>query len=147
MNFGAPESFVIGKRGDPAAPTAASEEVTLFDSSASFGPKMLRQLNATMLEITFNALDQSSATSGLIAYTSNDGGDSWVANTMIDDSGTASMPDTVTYTAMPDTWRWPITGFADFKITFTAGATPPTDSATGWDLTIVLHCGAMAVQR
>lgn len=141
---GEPESIVIKQ---PTGPTA-NATVTLFDSYSMFGQGQLRQMNGSMLEITFNSLDQDSAANGLKTYTWNDATNGYVQNLMRGDDAafTASMPVTVTATNAPITYRWPVTGFREFKVAFTAGNTAPT-ATTGWQVTIVLYTNSAAVQR
>lgn len=138
-------SHGIGNSTSIAPPSAPGNDatVTLFDSAVMFWPKCLRQLNATMVEVTFNALDQDSAASGLKSYTSTDGGTNWVENLMRDDAGSATMGVTISSSTEPRTYRFAVDAFDDFRLRYTAGATGPSS----WGLSIVLHCGGLAVQR
>jgi len=131
--------------GAPAAPGNAAT-ATIFNSITAFGANQMRTLGLSMLEVTWHLLDQASATNGFKAYTSNNGS-TWTQTDLKDDSGTATMP--VTVAALSSTqiqYRFPVSGFKDFKLEWTAGATGPTAS-TGWQLTVVGHFGATAVQR
>lgn len=135
-----PESMTIAP---PSAP-GNNATVTLFDSVTMMGSgKQLRYLNATLLEVTFNSLDQDSAASGLKSYTSTDSGTNWIENLMRDDSGTATMGATISATDDPRTYRFVLSSFEDFRLRYTAGATGPS----AWGLSIVLHFGPPAVQR
>lgn len=141
MSFGVlgPDSISIKP---PAAPGNGAT-VTLFDSAAMFYPKCLRPLNAAMLEVTFNNLDQSSAANGLVSYTSVDSPAAYVQNNMKDDNGVDTMPQTISATDDPRTYRFVLSPFDDFQLKYTAGATGPSV----WKLTIALHCGSLAVAR
>lgn len=140
IGLGEPESIVIKQ---PTAPTA-NATVTLFDSAAMFWKHCLRPMKASMLEVTFEVLSQDSATNGLIAYTSSDGGVLYTQNNLKNSAGTDSLPVQVTSAGIPRTYSFVITPYDDFKLTYTAGATPPLST---WRLSIVLHCGNPSVTK
>jgi len=146
VGYGTPESIVIyGNANQPTRPTSAGT-TTLFDSYAMFGPGQFRYMNATMLFVSFDVLDQDSGTNGFISYTPSsysNGVPTYTSNTMRDDSGSATMPITVSSSDAPRTFRFQVAGFQDFKLVFTAGATPP--SSTGWHLTVILQTGNLSV--
>ncbi len=61
---------------------------------------------------------------------------------MRDDTGTSTMPLTITASDAPRTYRFVVSNLADFKLTFTCGVVPTT-----WTWTIILHCGGLSVTR
>lgn len=138
IGLGEPESILIKQ---PTAPTA-NATVTLFDSAVMFWKHCLRPMKATMLTVTFEVLSQDSATNGLIAYTSTDGGTTYTQNNMKDASGSDTLPIQVTSAGIPRTFTFLLAPFDDFKLTYTAGATPPLST---WRLHIALHCGNPSV--
>ncbi len=139
LAYGKPESIYLKQ---PAIPTQVGQVVTLFDSAVMFGPSQLRYMNASLLEVTFEILDQNSAANGLAAAQSNDGGTTYTTTLIRDDNGTATMPITITATDAPRTYRFVLTPYRDFKLTFTVGVIPTT-----WAWTLVLHTNSAAVQR
>lgn len=130
----------------PSAPTA-NATVTLFDSYVMFGPRQLRQMNGTLLEITFEALNQDSATNGLIAYTQIHSDvaatTSYVQNNLKNDAGTDTLPVQVTSASVQNSYRFVISPYAEFKLTFTAGNTAPTT----WSVGITLQTGQLSIGR
>jgi len=137
---GIPESISIKQ---PDRPVAAGQVVSLFDSAVMFGVGQLRQMNGTLLEVTAEVLNQDSATNGLNASTSTDGGVTYTANLLRDDTGTATMPITVSASDAPRTYRFVVTPFKEFKLTWTNSNTAPTT----WTWTIILHTNSAAVTR
>lgn len=143
LGYGVQESISIKQ---PDKPTAVNQVVSFFDSAVMFGVGQLRQMNGTLLELTSEILDQNSVANGLNAYTSTDGGVTYTANLMRNDAGTATMPITITATDAPRTYRFVISPYKEFKLTWTTGAAG-ANIPTTWTWTIVLHCGGLAVQR
>lgn len=136
---GQPESIVLKQ---PDIPTYVGQVVTLFNSATMLGVGQLRQMNATLLELTCEILSNDSAANGLNAYTSSDGGTTFTANLMRDSNGTATMPITITASDAPRTYSFVLTPYREFKLTYTVGVTPTT-----WAWHIVLHTNSTAVQR
>ncbi len=139
LGYGVQESIVCKT---PDIPTQVGQVVTMFDSAVMFGPGQLRQMNATMVEITAEILSNDSAANGMITYSSSNGGVTYTANTMRDSNGTATTPFTVTASDAPRTYSFVVSALREFKATFTVGVVPTT-----WTWTIVVHCGNLAVQR
>ena len=103
----------------PSAPTAGAT-VTMFDSSAAFSKKMMRTVDCTRVQVNFLSVDVASATNGLKAYGSSDGGTNW---DQVDLNGT--MPATVAASTSGqdnshDFW---VAKYDDFKVTYTCGTT------------------------
>jgi hypothetical protein len=136
---GEPESISIKQ---PDRPTQSGATTVFFDSATMFGVGQLRQMNATLLEVTAEILDQNSRASGFAALTSTDGGTTYTANTMRNDAGTATMPITITASDAPRTYRFVISPYKEFRLTGIWDAVPST-----WTWTIVLHTNSMAVAR
>lgn len=139
-----PETVIFAS---PAAP-ANGATIVLWSScspsagvNGAFGPKMMRMLDMTMLEIKFiQHATNASAANGLKPYVSQDGGTTWLQT---DFAGT--MPVQVAALAANATkeYKFVVTDINDFKVEYTAGATAPTT----WALNITGIFGAAAVQK
>ena len=145
LRYGHPEAINFTP---PAAPLSAAT-VVLFDSWTMLGKGQLRMMNGTLLEVTYQAMDQDSAANGLIAYTmiSTDinAASAYVQNNMKNDAGVDTLPVQVTaaMALRQRTYRFVISPYAEFKLTHTAGVVPPTT----WSLGITLHTGNLSVTR
>lgn len=130
-----------------AAPTAPASGATvvLFDSETMFGVGVMRPLNLTLLEVTFVRLSHASAANGLKAYMKSVPGGTWRETTMPDDSGVATMPVTISAVtaAGEEAERFVVTPYAEFKLEYENSA----NVLTTWEVSIVAHLGAAAVQR
>jgi len=129
----------------PAAP-AANGTAVLFNSILAFnGAKMMRMAGLTMVEVTFLRLSHDSAANGLIAYASTDGGTNWRKMSFPDSGGTATMPLTVSALAADTnkTYTFDVSGCVDFKLEHTNS----NNTLTAWELMVVGHFGAAAVQK
>jgi hypothetical protein len=107
--------------GPPAAP-GNNATVTLFDSTTMFGGEPCNAINLfkiNRVSVTFLSVNQASAASGLRSYASSDKG------TNFDETQAAlSIPATVA--GVVNTYDYPVDGYDDFRLTYTAGATGPT---------------------
>lgn len=127
------------KFAPPAAP-GNNATIDIWNSVTAFGPKMMRVLGMTELQVMFLRLDQSSAASGFVAQCSTDGGATWRG---MDFSST--MPKQITLLAANtnDVETFDVTMVDDFRLQYTASGTGPSV----WDLVISGIFGAAAVQK
>jgi len=113
----------------PATPLA-TETATLFDSTVTYGPKMMRMLGVCRIVLSFPGLNQPSGTSGLIGYASSDGGTTWknYAFPYSTIAGTGALPQTVAADTGSTFAVYDISVqfHQDVKLTWTAAATAPT---------------------
>lgn len=125
----------------PAAP-ASGATITLFDSTTQLGKGIMGMMGAGRLVVQFCALSHASATDGLKAYTSSNGGTNWDATTMSTVGAVSSLPATVpvctTDTATYDIF---IKNERDFKLTYENSA----NTLTSWRVIMKLTCGDVHV--
>lgn len=132
----------------PDAPGNAAT-IDLFNSITACGRAgRFRNLNISMIEITWSTLSHASAANGLKIYrwdtTLNSGAGGWDQLSMPDSSGVATMPVTVSAVAADTNahYGFVVTHLGDVKITYENSA----NVLSGWGGEITLHQGASAVQ-
>ena len=124
----------------PAAP-AASATVSLYDSTLVHGPKQMRTQNVSQVIVSFLNISHASATNGLVATQSSDGGTNWDPAVFANPStGVATMPLTVgaTTTGLDGGYCFDVHEFDDFKLAYTNS----NNTLTMWRVIVEVVYGA-----
>ena len=123
-------------RLSPDAVPANNGTATLFDSTKSFRGG-LRMWGVGRVKLSFPALDQPSASNGLVGYVSGDHGTTWKQFAFNSTGSSATLPATVAADTNTDSSAYDIFvgPYDDVKLTFTAAATAP--SAATWAQMVV----------
>jgi hypothetical protein len=124
----------------PAAP-AANAAVTLYDSTLVHGPKQMRAQNVSQVIVSFLNISHASATNGLVATQSSDGGTNWDQAVFANPtSGTATMPCTVPASSagVDGGYSFDVHEFDDFKLVFTLS----NNTLTAWRVIVSVVYGA-----
>jgi hypothetical protein len=129
----------------PAVPGNGAT-ITLWSSIDAFGPRRMRLVNFSMLEILFVLLGTNgSAANGLVPQTSDDGGVNWRGMDFKNAAGTPTMPVAVAALAAGANTlhRFVVNNVNDFRVQFIADAAAPVT----WQLEITGIFGALAVAK